>query len=72
MESEAVAWAANCEFKHKGMGENLAWNSNTETAEEELVDKAMKAFYDEKNQYSYGQRSCGSSAACHYTQVGAG
>ena len=31
-----------------------------------------KAFYDEKNQYSYGQRSCGSSAACHYTQVGAG
>nr|KAG5710909.1 hypothetical protein BaRGS_027060 [Batillaria attramentaria] len=67
LEAEAAQWAAGCNFQHKGMGENLAWNSNLALGEEKLIDTAMKKFYDEKNRYSYGQHSC--SMACHYTQL---
>ncbi|XP_076456368.1 uncharacterized protein LOC143290735 [Babylonia areolata] len=65
--TEAEEWANRCNFVHKGLGENLAWNSNKTADESMLIDRAMKAFYDEKNIYRYGQHSCGS--ACHYTQL---
>ncbi|XP_025108412.1 pathogenesis-related protein PRMS-like [Pomacea canaliculata] len=71
LEAEAAQWAGGCRFEHqmKTRGENLAWNSQIDKPETELIDIAMKHFYDEKLRYSYGQRSCGSSSACHYTQL---
>lgn len=71
LESEAGAWANRCRFEHqmKQRGENLAWNSNLALGEKALIDNAMKKFFDEKLRYGYGQRSCGTSSACHYTQV---
>lgn len=69
LEAEAQAWANRCVFEHKGMGENLAWDSNIKNAEDKLIDSSMKRFYDEKLRYSYGQNSCGTSSACHYTQL---
>ncbi|XP_071117279.1 cysteine-rich secretory protein 2-like isoform X2 [Haliotis cracherodii] len=68
LEKEASAWANGCVFEHqmKGRGENLAFNTN-KNPETELTEIAFKAWFDEKNMYSYGQYSCGSS--CHYTQL---
>ncbi|KAL8576705.1 hypothetical protein ACOMHN_025178 [Nucella lapillus] len=68
LEAEADAWAQRCNFQHKGMGENLAWNSKVDGQETDLIDNAMKKFYDEKQMYSYGRQSCG-PMSCHYTQV---
>ncbi|XP_046364981.2 uncharacterized protein LOC124141106 isoform X3 [Haliotis rufescens] len=68
LEKEAGAWANGCVFEHqmKGRGENLAFNTN-KNPETELTEIAFKAWFDEKNIYTYGQYSCGSS--CHYTQL---
>ena len=37
--------------------------------EEDKIKSMHKAWHDEKNQYTYGQKSCGTTGACHYTQV---
>ncbi|CAG5114965.1 unnamed protein product [Candidula unifasciata] len=71
LEKQARSWAERCVFKHEmkeGRGENLAWNSN-KLSEEELIKHAADAWFNEKDRYSYGQYSCGNSAACHYSQM---
>ncbi|CAG5114964.1 unnamed protein product [Candidula unifasciata] len=71
LENQARQWAERCVFKHElkeGRGENLAWNTN-KLSENELIKHAADAWFNEKQRYSYGQNSCGSSAACHYTQM---
>ncbi|KAK7092162.1 uncharacterized protein [Littorina saxatilis] len=69
LESGAQEWADKCVFKHKGMGENLAWNSAVTDPEEKLIDTAMENFYNEYKRYSYGTTGCGNYNACHYTQI---
>uniref|UniRef100_A0A0B7B6G9 ShKT domain-containing protein n=1 Tax=Arion vulgaris TaxID=1028688 RepID=A0A0B7B6G9_9EUPU len=72
LERQARYWAERCVFKHEnkdGRGENLAWDTK-KSAETELITSAADAWFEEKNTYSYGQRSCGSPyPACHYTQM---
>ncbi|KAH9495307.1 Cysteine-rich secretory protein LCCL domain-containing 2 [Bulinus truncatus] len=69
LERQARKWAENCVFRHEskeGRGENLAY-STYKHSEKDKILKASDDWFNEKDTYSYGQHSCGSS--CHYTQM---
>ncbi|CAL1545141.1 unnamed protein product [Lymnaea stagnalis] len=71
LERQARQWAKRCVFKHetkKGRGENLAWDYN-EKPEKELIKGSSQRWFDEKKKYRYGQEACGTTGACHYTQM---
>nr|KAI8728661.1 protein jagged-1-like isoform X1 [Biomphalaria glabrata] len=69
LERQAKQWAEGCVFKHEtkeGRGENLAYQSY-QNPEKEMILYSSGRWFNEKNDYSYGQHSCG--ASCHYTQM---
>lgn len=71
-EEAADRWARKCVFEHenKGWGENIAFVANPSLkTEEEKIKSMHKAWHDEKKLYTYGQKSCGTTGACHYTQI---
>ncbi|KAK3754196.1 hypothetical protein RRG08_028161 [Elysia crispata] len=69
LEAQARKWAMGCVFEHemvKGRGENLAYNTAT-NPENQMITDAAKGWFDEKNDFSYGQYGC--QYSCHYTQL---
>ncbi|KAH9495305.1 Cysteine-rich secretory protein LCCL domain-containing 2 [Bulinus truncatus] len=71
LERQSKQWAENCVFRHEskeGRGENLAY-STYKRPEKDKILQASDNWFNEKDEYSYGQYSCMASLACHYTQM---